>query len=71
LPASRRAGTLRPLTPPSPAPHRTPIPPLPGIGWGLILPLLLPAAGLLLVAGLGGLAALRRKRKALAPLAVA
>jgi len=31
----------------------------------------LPAAGLLLVAGLGGLAALRRKRKALAPLAVA
>ena len=31
----------------------------------------LPAAGLLLMAGLGGLAALRRKRKALAPLAVA
>jgi len=36
LPAALRAGTLQPMTPPSPAPHRTPIPPLPGIGWGLI-----------------------------------
>jgi len=54
---------------PCPAPDADPA--LPGIVWGLILPLLLPAAGLLLVAGLGGLAALRRKRKALAPLAVA
>jgi len=30
------------MTPPSPAPHRTPIPHLPGIVWGLILLCLLP-----------------------------
>ena len=30
------------MTPPSPAPLRTPIPPLPGIVWGLILLCLLP-----------------------------